>query len=51
MFYCRGGPLSRGLHCTELILEVISKDTYFCDVDIVINQKDLIRLYSMAIMK
>lgn len=48
---CRGKSLSRGLYCTELILHVITKDIHFCEVDDVIKENDLIRLYSMAIMK
>lgn len=47
----RKGSLSRGLYCTELILQVITKDIHFCNVDDVINENDLVRLYSMAIMK
>lgn len=51
MFYYRERSLSRGLFCTELILQVITKDIYFCDVNDILNENDLIHLYSMAIMK
>jgi len=47
----RKGSLSRGLYCTELILQVITKDIHFCDVDDALNENDLVRLYSMALMK
>lgn len=50
MFFCKGRSLPRGLYCTELILQVITKDSYFCDVDNIINENDLIHLYSMAII-
>lgn len=51
VFCFRGRSLPRGLFCTELILEVITKDVYFCDVHNAINENDLVRLYSMAILK
>ncbi|XP_026810744.1 uncharacterized protein LOC113552198 [Rhopalosiphum maidis] len=47
----RGRSLSRGLYCTEMILQVIIKDVHFYEVDELISESDLIRLYSMAIMK
>ncbi|XP_025203994.1 uncharacterized protein LOC112600885 [Melanaphis sacchari] len=47
----RGRSLSRGLYCTEMILQVIVKDVHFYEVDELISESDLIHLYSMAIMK
>ncbi|XP_015379520.1 PREDICTED: uncharacterized protein LOC107173474 isoform X2 [Diuraphis noxia] len=47
----RGKSLCRGLYCTEIILQVIVKDVYFYEVEEPTNESDLIRLYSMAIMK
>ncbi|KAL4150064.1 hypothetical protein QTP88_003905 [Uroleucon formosanum] len=47
----RGKSLCRGLYCTEMILQVVIKDVYFYEVDELINESDLVRLYSMAIMK
>lgn len=34
-----------------MILQVVIKDVYFYEVDELINESDLVRLYSMAIMK
>lgn len=54
MFYFvvpRGKSLPRGLFCTKLILQVMTKDAHFCDVKNTTNENDLVRLYSMAIMK
>ncbi|CAI6367525.1 unnamed protein product [Macrosiphum euphorbiae] len=47
----RGKSLCRGLYCTEMMLQVIIKDDYFYEVDEPTNESDLVRLYSMAIMK
>ncbi|XP_060879384.1 uncharacterized protein LOC132951605 [Metopolophium dirhodum] len=47
----RGKSLCRGLYCTEMILQVIIKDVYFYEVDEPTNESDLVRLYSMALMK
>jgi len=34
-----------------MILQVIIKDVYFYEVDEPTNESDLVRLYSMALMK
>ncbi|XP_050536113.1 uncharacterized protein LOC126902665 [Daktulosphaira vitifoliae] len=43
--------LPRGLQCTEILLQVVIKDPYFCKNSKLINESDLVRLYSMSVMR